>query len=444
MSDQATTARRGLGLWMCTALVVGNMIGSGVFLLPATLAPYGGISTIGWLVSTGGALCLALVFARLGAAIPRIGGPYAYARAGFGDFGGFIVAWSYWISIWTTNAALAVAIVSYSTVFVPAFGGSPALGGIASVSILWILTAVNVNSVRQAGLVQVATTILKILPLAAIGLFGFFAFDPSHFTPFHPSGGSPIVAISTTVTLTLWAFLGLESGTIPAGDVVNPTRTIPRATILGTLTAAVIYIVCTVAVMGIIAPADLAASNAPFADAATRLWGPVGGLVIAGGATISCFGALNGWVLLGGQMPRAAALDGLLPERFTRLNRRGTPVVGLIFSSVVSTVLIAMNFTEGLLGAFEFLILLATLATLLPYVLSSMTALMLALRERGVAGSGSQIGRMTIASLAFGFSLWAIIGAGPGTVFWGFVLIVLGLPVYAIMRYRSADAQSTS
>jgi len=431
---------RTLGLWMCTALVVGNMIGSGVFLLPASLAPFGGISIVGWLVSTGGALCLALVFARLGAKIPKIGGPYAYARHGFGDFGGFIVAWSYWISIWTTNAALAVAFVSYSTVFVPALASSPALGGIASLGILWILTFVNVQGVHHAGRVQLVTTILKILPLAAIGLFGFFSFDASHFTPFNPSGGSAFGAISTTVTLTLWAFLGLESGTIPAGDVKDPTRTIPRATVMGTLTAAVIYIVCTVAVMGLIAPADLANSTAPFADAAGTMWGSAGVMIIGAGAAISCFGALNGWVLLAGQMPRAAALDGLLPEPFARLNAMGTPVVGLIFSSVVSTVLIGMNYTRGLVGAFTFLILLATLATLLPYVLSSMTALMMALRERGVAGAGSQAGRMAVASLAFGFSLWAIIGAGESTVYWGFVLIIVGLPVYALMRYRTGSA----
>ena len=234
---ETTAVRRGLGLWMCTALVVGNMIGSGVFLLPASLAPFGGISIVGWLVSTAGALCLALVFARLGAVIPRIGGPYAYAREGFGDFGGFLVAWSYWISIWTSIAALAVAFTSYATVFWPALGTSAPLGGIASLAVLWILTLVNARGVREAGRVQLVTTILKILPLAAIGLFGFFAFDAAHFRPFNATGGSPIVAISTTVTLTLWAFLGLESGTIPAGDVEEAARTIPRATLIGTLTA---------------------------------------------------------------------------------------------------------------------------------------------------------------------------------------------------------------
>lgn len=437
MTDSSQSPRK-LGPWMCASLVVGSMIGSGIFLLPTTLAPFGGISIVGWLISTVGALCLALVFARLGAAIPKIGGPYAYAREGFGDFGGFLVAWSYWISILTTNAALAVAFVSYSTVFLPDLGTSPLLGLAASLAILWLLTGVNIRSVHGAGRVQLVTTLLKILPLAAIGLFGFFAFDGSHFTPFNPTGTSTFAAVSATVTLTLWAFLGLESGTIPAGDVDDPGRTIPRATVLGTLFTAVIYIVCTVAVMGIIAPAELANSNAPFADAADRLWGSAGGLLIGAGAAISCFGALNGWVLLGGQMPRAAALDGLLPRRLANLNRAGTPVTGLLASLVLSSVLIAMNYAGGLVEAFRNLILLATFATLIAYSTSCMTALMISLRERGVGGSGPQAGRLAIIGIAFTFSIWAFIGAGQPTVFWGFLMLVAGFPVYAIMRYRDA------
>jgi APA family basic amino acid/polyamine antiporter len=426
---------------MCTALVVGNMIGSGVFLLPASLAPFGGISILGWLVSAGGALCLALVFARLGAIMPRVGGPYAYAREGFGDFAGFWVAWAYWISVWTTNAALAVAFVSYSTVFVPTLGSSPTLAGAIALVTLWALTFVNTYGVRQAGQVQLVTTVLKLLPLAAIGLFGFFSFQPEHFRPFNPSGGSSISALTATVTLTLWAFLGLESGTIPADDVRDASRTIPRATMLGTLIAAAIYIISTVAVMGIIAPADLASSTAPFADAAGSIWGRWGRWIIGAGAAISCFGALNGWILLSGQVPRAAALDGLLPARFERLGPRGTPVFGLLFSSGIATVLIAMNYTRGLVQAFTFLILLATLATLMPYVFTSMTGLMIALRERGTsAAPGKTIGRMILSVLAFSFSLWAIGGAGQKTVFWGFILLVAGLPVFAAMRWRSVGS----
>ncbi|MGD2071630.1 MAG: amino acid permease [Gemmatimonadota bacterium] len=428
----------GLGLWVCTALVVGNMIGSGVFLLPSSLAPYGGISILGWLVSAGGAVCLALVFAWLGAALPRLGGPYAFAHEGFGDFGGFWVAWAYWISIWTTNAALAVAFISYTTVFLPVLGSSAAAGAVGAVGALWLLTGVNVMGVREAGRVQLVTTVLKLLPLVAVALFGFFAFEPGHFQPFNPSGETPLGAVTATVTLTLWAFLGLESGTVPAADVKDPSRTIPRATMLGTLIAAVVYIVTTVAVMGIIAPGELVDSAAPFADAAARLWGGWGRGLIAAGAAISCFGALNGWVLISGQVPRAAALDRLLPRRLARLNSRGTPAFGIVFSSGVATVLIAMNYTQGLVQAFTFLILLATLATLMPYIFSTMTAVMLELRE-GARVGGSNVLRLVVAAIAFAYSVVAVVGAGRDAVYWGFLLLLLGLPVYVAMRWRGRE-----
>ena len=414
------------------------MIGSGVFLLPASLAPFGGISILGWVVSAGGALCLALVFARLGTVMPRIGGPYAYAREGFGDFGGFWVAWSYWVSIWTSNAALSVAFVSYSTVFFPSLGSTPALGAAGALAALWLLTAVNIVGVRRAGQVQLVTTVLKLLPLVAIGAFGFVVFRPEHFEPFNPSGATPLGAVTATVTLTLWAFLGLESGTVPAADVQDAARTIPRATMLGTVIAATVYIVCTVAVMGIIAPAELATSTAPFAEAAGAIWGSWGRGFVGAGAAISCFGALNGWILLSGQVPRAAALDGLLPTRLARVGPRGTPVFGLLFSSAIATALIAMNYTRGLVQAFTFLILLATLATLLPYVFSSMTGLLLALRERDAAGGQRRVGRALVSALAFAFSMVAIAGAGRDTVYWGFLLLVAGLPVYVAARRRAA------
>ena len=429
------TTRRGLGLWMCTALVVGNMIGSGVFLLPASLAPYGGISILGWLVSAGGAICLALVFARLGTVLPLIGGPYAYAREGFGEFGAFWIAWSYWIAILTSNAALAVAFASYATVFWPALGTTPALAAGTALISLWALTAVSAAGVREAGRVQLVTTILKILPLLAIGTFGYLAFHAEHFRPFNPSGTSPLRAVSATVTLTLWAFTGLESGTVPADDVLDASRTIPRATVLGTLIAATIYIVCTVAVMGIIPRETLAVSTAPFADAVRVIWGPWGRGLIAAGAAISCLGALNGWVLLSGQLPRAAALDGLLPSRLAGLNARGAPAFSLVVSSVFATVIIAMNYTRGLVQAFTFLILLATLTTLLPYVFSSMTAVRLALRDGWRAGRARAAGRLAVGSIAFLYSLWAIGGAGRDAIYWGFLLMMGGLPVYVLMRW---------
>jgi APA family basic amino acid/polyamine antiporter len=439
MPSSAPPVAKQLGLWMCTALVVGNMIGSGVFLLPASLGPFGGISIVGWLVSAAGAICLALVFARLGQILPRTGGPYAFVRAGFGDFAGFLIAWSYWISMWTTDAALAVAFVSYLTVFFPILNAQPGLGAVTALGVIWLLTAVNIIGVRPAGYVQLVTTILKLLPLIAISIVGLFFFDPGHFRPFNASGQPALPAISATVTLTLWAFLGLESGTVPAGEVRDASRTIPRATVLGTLIATVVYIAGTVAVMGLIEPAVLAQSTAPFADAARAIVGPWGAYVLGAGAAISCFGALNGWILLSGQLPLAAARDGVLPAPLGRLSRSGTPATGIIISSLIGSALVAMNYTRGLVDAFTFMILLATLATLIPYVFSSMAVLLIA-PERPTGAKALGAGIPIIAGLAFLYAMWAIAGSGRDAVFWGFLLVVAGIPLYVGMARRRAPA----
>ena len=438
-STPGVTRRKKLGLMMCTALVVGNMIGSGVFLLPASLARFGGISIIGWLASAGGAICLALVFAKLGQVLPRTGGPYAFSHAAFGEFGGFLVAWSYWISMWATNAALAVAFVSYMTVFMPMLRDVPVAGGAAALIALWVLTVVNIVGVRTAGVVQLVTTALKLLPLLAISLAGLFFFDGSHFAPFNASGGSTLSAVSATITLTLWAFLGLESGTVPAGEVENPERTIPRATIIGTLIATVVYIMGTVAVMGLIEPGALSESTAPFADAARLIVGDWGAYAVAAGAAISCFGALNGWILLSGQLPMAAAQDGMLPRPLARVGPTGTPVTGIIVSSIIASVIIALNYTRGLVDAFSFLILLATLATLIPYVFSSMAVLLL--QDKRDARAATSAGVWFVATLSFLYALWAIIGSGRDAVFWGFVLFIVGIPLY-VMLVRSRNRVS--
>jgi APA family basic amino acid/polyamine antiporter len=430
-STQGISQKKKLGLLMCTALVVGNMIGSGVFLLPASLAPFGGISILGWLASAGGAICLALVFAKLGQVLPRTGGPYAFSHAAFGEFGGFLVAWSYWISMWATNAALAVAFVSYMTVFMPVLRDVPIAGGAAALIALWVLTVVNIAGVRTAGVVQLVTTALKLLPLLAISLAGLFFFDGSHFQPFNASGGSALSAVSATITLTLWAFLGLESGTVPAGEVEDPERTIPRATIIGTLIATVVYIMGTVAVMGLIEPGALRESTAPFADAARLIVGDWGAYAVAAGAAISCFGALNGWILLSGQLPMAAAQDGMLPRALARVGPTGTPVTGIVVSSIIASAIIALNYTRGLVNAFNFLILLATLATLIPYVFSSMAVLLL--QDRRDARAVTSAGVWTVATLAFLYAMWAIIGSGRDAVFWGFVLFIAGIPLYVML-----------
>ena len=248
----------GLGLVACTALVVGNMIGSGIFLLPASLAAFGPISLVGWTVTSLGALVLAVIFGRLSRIVTKTGGPYAYTEAGFGEFAGFIIAWGYWIALWTGNAGVAVALAGYVGFLFPGIAASQSSSLAVALIAIWTLTLVNIRGVAEAGVVQVVTTVLKLVPLVLIGTLGFFWIDGANFTPFNTSGQSNLAAISAAAALTLWAYLGLESATVPAGDVIDPERTIPRATILGVLIAAAVYISVTTVAIGVVPSADLA------------------------------------------------------------------------------------------------------------------------------------------------------------------------------------------
>jgi APA family basic amino acid/polyamine antiporter len=420
---------RTIGFWTTVALVMGNMIGSGVFLLPASLAPYGGVSLLGWLISTVGAMMLALVFARLARIVPATGGPYAYTRNAFGDFAGFLVAWGYWISMWCTNAALAVAGVGYLDPFFPSLVRNPVTAALMALAAIWLLTGVNLRGVRDAGRVQTVSTLLKILPLVAVGIGGLFVFNASHFELADTGGRAVLSGATATATLTLWAFLGLESATVPAGSIRDPNRTIPRATLTGTVLAAGIYVLSTVGVMAVLPPDALAASTAPFSDAARVLAGDRAAALVALGAAVSCFGALNGWILLVGQLPLAIAGDGLFPPVFARMSSRGVPARGILIGGVLSTILIAMNYSRGLVELFTFIILLATLSTLIPYVFSSLAVFLIPDRPGGIR-SGASVGGSVAAALAFGYALWAIGGAGADVVYWGFLLLIAGVPVY--------------
>jgi basic amino acid/polyamine antiporter, APA family len=434
MTLPTTTAAppRVLGFWAAVSIVMGNMIGSGVFLLPASLAAYRGMSLAGWLVSAAGAVMLALVFARLSSQYPAAGGLYAYTRAAFGDTAGFLIAWGYWLSTVGTLAALAVALVGYLDPFVPSLVRTPPAAALLAIATIWIAIGVNVAGVALAGRVQIVTTALKLLPLIVVGLGGLFFLDTAAFalpasdtTPL----GNQLMAV---VTLTLWAFLGLECATIPAASVRDPARTIPRATIVGTVLTAIVYIASTVGVMSLVPPEALASSTAPFADGARRLVGESGGALVALGAAVSCFGALNGWALIVGQLPMAAAADGLFPPAFGRLSQRGTPAAAMIVGGVMSTALVALNYSRGLVELFTFIILLSTLSTLVPYVFCSL-AVWLMPGQPAPSGAAA-----VVSALAFLYAILAIIGAGADTVLYGFVLLLCGLPLLVWLRRTGA------
>jgi APA family basic amino acid/polyamine antiporter len=417
---------------MATALVTGNMIGSGIFLLPSSLAGFGAISLAGWGFSAAGALTLALVFAGLSRQVAGSGGPYTYTRAAFGDLPGFLVGWGYWISMVAGNAAIAIALVGYLAVFLPILKDYSMLSTAAALAMIWLLVIVNVRGVETAGRVQLVTTILKLLPLLAIGLMGLFALEPTHFQPWNRSGSSNLSAITATAALTFWAFMGMECANIPADEVADPARTVPRAAVGGTLLAACIYIPSTISVMGLIPPEALAVSTAPYADAARILFSDWAYYLVAAGAVIACFGALNGWTLCVGQLPLAAAQDKLFPASFGVLSRFGTPARGIVISSILVSVLVLMNYSEGLVDQFTFVILLATLTALLPYLMCALARIALAIRDR-------ERNLLTpfdfaVAAIASAFATWAIIGTGFQTIAWGFLLLAIGLPVFAWIR----------
>jgi len=428
---------RKLGLWMSIALVVGNMIGSGIFLLPASLAPYGLNSIVAWVLSAAGAIVLAVVLSRLSRAFPDGGGPYAYTQAAFGPLAAFLVAWGYWINVWVGNAAIATGAVSYLVPFAPRIGADPHVSAAVVVTILWILTAVNCVGVRAAGWVQGVTTVLKVLPLLAIAAVGIFSvrldsLATNAAVPF--SAG----AVTASATLTLFALLGLESATIPDGKVADPERTIPRATMIGTILTSLVYVVSCSTVLVLLPTAQLASSHAPFADVARMFWGGTGAALVALAAAVSGFGALNGWILLQGEVPYVMAKNGVFPKVFASTSRRHTPVVALVTGSVLVTILVFLNAGGTSVRVFTFMVLLATSACLVMYLVCCLALLKLQWQGRLGAARRGTAGLAGVGLIGVAYSLWAIAGAGTEASLWGVVLFAAGGPVYWAMRGKAA------
>jgi APA family basic amino acid/polyamine antiporter len=432
--------KKAMGLWSCIALVVGNMIGAGIFMLPSVLAGYGTLSLWGWAVSVCAALSLAFVFAKLSAIIPTAGGPHVYTREAYGDFAGFLCAWCYWKAAWIGNAAIAVTVVGYFTVFFPKLA-HPVAGASVAIGLLWLLTFINLGGLGVFSLVQNVCTVLKLIPLALIAICGWFFFNADNFAvpiygrnvPEH----SWLAAVSTLSALTMWSFLGLESATVPAGDVKDARKTIPRATVLGTLIGGVVYVTSVTAVLAMLPAKQLATSTAPFADAARMIVGDWGYYLIAAGAIIAAVGALNGWVMMQGQIPMAAARDGLLPEALGKVNKHGVPAIGLLVSSALVSVLIAMNFQHGLVDAFQIIVLVGTMTALVPYMLCA-AGLMQLMVDRREAFPTGMLALVVIACIAFIFAIWALYGSGAEAVFWGFLVLVAGIPIYTWRKWRSS------
>ncbi len=426
-------AARPLGFWTCLALVVGNMIGAGIYLLPATLAPMGINGTIGWCVTIGGALCLAFVFARLGAAYPRAGGPYAFAQAAFGPAVGFAVAWSYWVLIWAGNAAVAIAVVGALSVLVPPLATHPGAAALTALAIVWTLIAVNIRGATFAAGVQVVTTILKLVPLAGVVLLagwllwrnGDAALATNPPVPLAPA------SIAAAAAITFWGFLGVESATVPADKIVDAARVIPRVTLIGTALAGIVYLLVSTAITAMMPAAGIAASPAPIALFLGRAFGPGIERVVALFAAISALGVLNGFILLQGEMPRAMAEGGVFPRWFAHQGRWGTPARAHLVSGILVTLVTLANYTRGLTDLFTFIASMSLAAGMLAYFVSAIAAIKLLPGLRGLA---------VAAIVSAAFVLYMLYGLGARADLWGLMLLVAGLPVYLQVRRGGVSA----
>ena len=430
-----SSSNKKIGLITSTALVVGNMIGAGIFILPASLSKYGGISLLGWVFTASGALILAKIFSNFSKIIVnKSGGPYLYSKQGFGDFIGFLVAWGYWISTWISNAAIAIAIIGGLSFFFPILQTNSVVAVSIGLSMIWFFTWINSKGMRTTGKIQLITTVLKLLPLVFVIIFGIFFFSLDNFPEFNMTGESHFTSFSLVAALTLYAFLGLESASIPVENIHNPEKTVPKATMYGTIISTCIYIFSTIVLFGILPTETLQNSPAPFAEAGEIIGGKYTGYFIAIGAIISGMGALNGWILILAQIPMAAAKDEMFPRIFKRKNKKGVPVLGLVIGSILSSVVMLMNFSENLVTQFTFIVNLTVLACLVPYLFVSASYAIVIIQNKN--HTNSIVKTVLLGLFGFLYSLWAIYGSSAEVVFYGLLLLLLGIPFYVFMQWN--------
>ena len=420
-----------IGFWRGWSIAVGCAIGSGIFMMPTLLAPYGLIGFGGWLIAGAGSILVALTMSRLVRRIPKTGGPYVYANEGLGHFAGFIIAWTYWIACITAIAGISIAFVSYLGFFIPAISNSALLSLLASLVLVWLIVTLNIFSIESSAKFQVVSTLLKLLPLFFMMFLGLVGFDSNNLPEMNPTNANPFILLATVTTLVMWSFVGIETATVPAENFINPEKTIPKVLIAAVLSVLTIYILVSIAIAAIVPAEELMNSSAPFALAATKILGFSGGVIIAFGALISTLGSLNANTLTAGNITFAAARDKLLPSKFLTLSDAGTPIFSFILAGSFVSFLLMLNYTKGLIDAFIFFAMLSTLSTLIAYLFCAMAEL------KFLKNDDSSKQRNTAIFLTFGtflYAFFAIWGAGMEIVFYSFMLILVGMPMYAWMR----------
>jgi len=446
--EQNTKLKKELGLVIATALVIGNMMGSGIFMLPATLAGKAGPgATIGaWMLTAFGSILLALCFAKLSRRLPKTGGPYEYSKTAFGEFAGFMNAWLYWNGSWIGNAAVVIAVASYAGKLVPFIGNSNLGAFLFASAVLWIFTIINILGVKMAGKIQTAITIFEILLFLFFIIAAAMHFNTGNLVPMFPQGKG-METLPVAATLTLWSFVGLESSSIAAGEIRNPEKNVGRSTIIGILIAAIMYMGINFFAMGAMPQGTLEKSTAPIADILSQYFGSGMVQFITLGVVVSVLGTTIGWLLSTARVAFAAGEDGMFPSFFSKTHAKyKTPHVALIIGSVLVNLLLAMNYANNktLASAFNFTVLLATLSFLPVYATTAAAEIKYALKEGKKLTFLLSVKTFFIPVAALIYSGWAIYGSGLEAIEYGILLAVIGVPVYAYMAAKNKKRVSSS
>jgi APA family basic amino acid/polyamine antiporter len=410
------------------ALVIGSQIGSGIFLLPTSLAPFGAVSLFGWLASGIGAILMALVFAQLSMRTSQGGGPHVYIEKAFGRKAAFFTAWTYWVISWASSIAVIIASIGYLSSLISISGPVMTLG--LEIFLVTIITTINIRSASLAGFFEIFLTFLKCAPLILIPIVGFFFIKSEHFT--FPKEPSFFSSLNSSSILAFWGFIGLETATTAAGIIDKPTQTIPRAVILGTSIVATIYFFNSFSIMGILPASVLENSQAPYVDAAKVLFGGSWHCMIAVAAFISCIGTLNAWVLTSGQIAAEAAKKGLFPSIFARSNREGAPYVSLLIALVCTQLLLFLTLTPNILKQLNMIIDLSVSIFLFIYMACGLAFLKMLFTKQIISEKPKLY--TLIAILACSFCVWILAFTSWSNLLLCSLFVISGLPIYFWQR----------
>ncbi|MBV7316924.1 putrescine-ornithine antiporter [Shewanella sp. NIFS-20-20] len=427
-----------MGLMGLTTVVTVNMMGSGIILLPSSLAQTGAISLLAWLVTAAGAMCIAYTFAKCGMYCNKDGGMSAYSAEAHGKSSFFIASYTYYVCLVISAVAIAVSAVGYLQAFFPWLKETPIHTFIGVIAILILTMVANFKGPKLTGQISTFTVWGIIIPVVGLSIIGWFWFSPTMFSEaWNPHNVSTIGAISSGIALTLWAFLGIESAGANSGAVENPQRNVPLAVMLATSFTAVVYIASTAVIQGIIPNAELASSSAPFGLVYAQMFNPMVGQVITALAVIACIGSLLGWQFTNAQVSRAAADIRLFPKIFGEVTKDNAPIKGMIIMLILELGLAVMTISPSLVKQFNVLVNLAVFINMVPYILS-ITGLEVILRNSKVSPSEYRNGAI-IGTLAVLYSIYGVYACGQEAVFYGVIVTFIGYIFYGFIAGRDAQ-----